>query len=580
MESETDNKVTIKCALLNKCLNQRVFDQINADVLEISEWAVETSIYINYCLHEDWENGVFFEERLKLNHFLRYFKELQNNVRAVYNINPGYEQIRTETGIVKKYDGSYRSNLFIATAKKYRTIFINNIWMHAYPRLKRFLKHFSKDNKKIYQTLESIFREDSEHVGDEYLLGKLEVWLDYDPSKHQFSEIKYNYYKFVDIFYNLQKFNTHNGYKNFALVPLFKHGRMHVQYDNKALHELLRRLAFDIPGRFNLLDVRELWRDFFQYEQLETRNKKFRYSIQTDGISVSFSMQHTSPEEKKSKKTKKSRKRKKDNDDPTSDDPISDDSVVRYKQRLDNGEYTSFIGLDPGYRLMVGGVKDREDGTRAELIKIKSSDFRHCAEYGKRKQKLNRWTRQCEAEAASELSPNNYEEVEEYTRHRLEHFNIKQRTYEQAKIARLKLDKYIKTDQAINHIVDTLVAREERGTTLVVIGSTKTASNSPIKGYIRAPQPKLLRRLKTVADVMEIGEFRTTKLCSNCFEFTKVMRSPHRHSICPNSKCRTVWNRDVNAGKNILQLGRDYCLRQLPKPANFMRNSEASKLAC
>lgn len=71
--------------------------------------------------------------------------------------------------------------------------------MHAYQRLRRSVECFSDDNRQIYETLDSLFRAESRHVGTEYLLGTMEVWLNYDRSKQTFSEIKTEYYKLIDL---------------------------------------------------------------------------------------------------------------------------------------------------------------------------------------------------------------------------------------------------------------------------------------------------------------------------------------------------------------------------------------------
>lgn len=141
-----------------------------------------------------------------------------------------------------------------------------------------------------------------------------------------------------------------------------------------------------------------------------------------------------------------------------------------------------------------------------------------------------------------------------YTAIRLEFFERLQRQLGQRKIARLRFKKYIRVEQNL-HAMARAFVRGHRGKTLIFIGSTYVAPNSPIRGYVRTPLPKLLRVLKKYADVVEVDEFRTTKLCSNCFQPNEPATSPHRYYYCTN--CHKTFNRDVNAGINIGRRGLD-----------------------
>lgn len=93
-------------------------------------------------------------------------------------------------------------------------------------------------------------------------------------------------------------------------------------------------------------------------------------------------------------------------------------------------------------------------------------------------------------------------------------FQRRQKAYERRGRTRLKFKKFLRTEKVCHQIAKSLIDDSPRA--LVAIGSTRTPANSPIKGYIRTPNPQLLRALQTRADVVEIGEFRTTLLCSHC----------------------------------------------------------------
>lgn len=173
-----------------------------------------------------------------------------------------------------------------------------------------------------------------------------------------------------------------------------------------------------------------------------------------------------------------------------------------------------------------------------------------------------------------------------YTVHRLKWFERRQAVYGTAKITRLKLEKFMRSEKVCHRIAKALISSNSDVRTLVIIGSTKTAANSPIKGYIKVPSPQLLRALRVHTDVIEINEFRTTVLCSHCrgnynsyftypthfskfYEYMAISHhmfcfffvsitafaypeaTPHRFQVCHG--CGTVWHRDVNAGNNMFR---------------------------
>lgn len=132
-------------------------------------------------------------------------------------------------------------------------------------------------------------------------------------------------------------------------------------------------------------------------------------------------------------------------------------------------------------------------------------------------------------------------------------FCRKQTVYEVKQMARLRFRKFIGVEKAATRIATKLVGKQHD--VLVFVGSFRLNPNSPIKGYQRTPFRLLLSKLRLFADVMLIDEFRTTKLCSICHEPTFISRNKHRYLVCLNQQCGMCWNRDVNAGNNMVYKG-------------------------
>lgn len=90
---------------------------------------------------------------------------------------------------------------------------------------------------------------------------------------------------------------------------------------------------------------------YFDFEPLETQSgercKKFDFSINTDGVSVSFLMEITEPQQQHQAPTV-----------PADDDDIPllhAPNLRQIRQRFADNHYRNYVALDPGRILMVGG---------------------------------------------------------------------------------------------------------------------------------------------------------------------------------------------------------------------------------
>lgn len=321
--------------------------------------------------------------------------------------------------------------------------------------------------------------------------------LGYDNEGFYDLQVKNKYAKYLQFFYCLQRYNETHNLPNFALIPILQHGRHHTTIDTKSLTDILSRLKkskFDSDSK--------MWNEYFKFNSLE-RGKKFRGSISTDGISVFLSMEAIkNGYDDDTTVTNKIVKRKKSSAAAVTT-TIMDKNLLKIQRN--KNEYKQFIGLDPGCKLMVGGVvKTREQlSTRkaSEFIKIRSAHFTHLTGYAAQKNERELWTSEIDAKSATTtFSPMSHNYIE-YTRHRLLYFEHKQQAYEQPEMARVKFDKYRRTEQAAHKLARQIIGKDE-GKTLIIIGSSKIAANSPIRGYRRVPQPKLLQALKLRADVL------------------------------------------------------------------------------
>jgi transposase len=342
-------------------------------------------------------------------------------------------------------------------------------------------------------------------------------------------------YSKIKDFYYIWTTNKTKEWKNFTLVPLKRLGRHHVNYDTQAFYQLLAACKL-VPKVYNPKTARDVnvhkdvfqhnvqWSDFLNLP----KNKEYSGSFSTDGVTCCLHMSRT-------KRT-----------EPT---------AVNSRQISPADTY---IGIDPGLRLFLGGVRVEGGNPYAKAnitnIKYKSSKYHHESGKASRSVKLKKWTKeQNEIEKTRPAT----QTWREYIVFALRHMNRLQSLFLPKKVTRLKFDAHIRRDKTIAKIIREEFIKDAPGRVVVFFGDAKAAPNSPMKGYIRSPHTKFIQQLKRHHQIHFVGidEYNTTKVCSSCLSKAQhtISKSPHRFSSC--KECKIVWNRDVNAGLNILYIG-------------------------
>lgn len=188
-------------------------------------------------LNKKWESDIFETES-----FLDYFYAISvcgKQSKKSDTMDIDYKKMR-QGKINELVDRAKRSNPIVFAAKQFTTVFNNNIWMHGYNRIKKFLERFDTDKTRVYHTLDHLFNDGDRFQPDPGLIEKLVDYLEYDGDR--FLTIKTEPQKDIKIFYTLQRFNAMFGFHNFALVPIYKHGLHHVRYDGVGMHTCLSAL--------------------------------------------------------------------------------------------------------------------------------------------------------------------------------------------------------------------------------------------------------------------------------------------------------------------------------------------------
>lgn len=439
-----------------------------------------------------------------------------------------YKQLRDKYGI-ELLDGKYLTQQITYIEQLFTTITHNNFWVHAESRLRKFFKYYIPNDKTIVNdTIDYVLNKDSVRVPNETLISKAVEELGYDREQRLFrlKDEKKKFHLYFKLFFKLQQFFVAKRLGTFKLIPQFTHGAHHITYDTRAFGYLLKSLGLYDGNALNT--PASEWSKWISYEKLETGNRQFGYSIQTDGYSVSFSM-----DEQKERK--------------------ADLTFEEILERYDNNQYTQFIGVDPGGDLIFAIVRKIVGTEEFVNEKHKSSHCRHLRGDNDRKQKRQALTKHFDEVFPSSIPP--YEH-EAYTENRICFLEQKQKLCSVPAMTKLKHDSYMMTKKITPLEMARLLVGDVKfwQHTLVFLGAGKIAANSPIKGHARTSVERVVEYLKRIADVVYIDEFRTTILCSECHILQKTSKSPHRYQYCVH--CNTNWNRDINAANNMLYLGK------------------------
>ena len=156
--------------------------------------------------------------------------------------------------------------------------------------------------------------------------------------------------------------------------------------------------------------------------------------------------------------------------------------------------------------------------------------------------------------------------------------------YQRPLFRKLAFRRYVRTKQSevklLNEIENTYLTKEEKekGKKIVILHGDYSRTTQ-MKGTIPTPNIGMKKLLLSRFEIIDVNEFNTSKLYNKTLkemENVKVKRRKHMkqlHEILTpkeETNCRIFVNRDVNACKNILLLGKCYLMNQT-RPEEFKR---------
>ncbi|KAL1502152.1 hypothetical protein ABEB36_007339 [Hypothenemus hampei] len=262
------------------------------------------------------------------------------------------------------------------------------------------------------------------------------------------------------------------------------------------------------------------------------------------------------------------RKHKQEIDD-TDDETEKQSHTKRVRKKSEKRKLLNFVyylGIDPGVVNCVGvclhskeGVlkpKEEKGEERNYYLKSATSEEsgkwcnEHIQRFKRNKMMKNmkllagRNERNKDQDVAfTAKTSHKYEANLEYIKYRMQFFQGSQREYSRRRVTRLKFDYYIRRRRAIDKLVNELLPSGEDVRTLVCSAVPGSIDMDDEAG--RPPEDD--------TEDIQIIEDEPARPPEESNENRKPRRRGfHRYAVCKT--CHIVWNRDINAGRNMIMV--------------------------
>lgn len=392
------------------------------------------------------------------------------------------------------------------------------------------------------------------------------------------------------------------GFRPMSLLPNCGFDALHLTIDDHVLGHLHRHAARNvISASLDPKDVRSLWTHYFELGKLARPNGRGAWKIvenfvQTDGVgaTVRFARPLRAEEGEKQKVADR------------------DEHLFRWR-RMSHLENRHVIAVDPGRRDLFTALKvrmdvDGEDEKRADhqtvhtetggrgVRRCSNGEYRKMAGSAAAERRQRRLMRDNSPVRKFQdgLPPFRSSDPAKVAGH-LEHCATPggiaaAALYGGMAARRKRFERYRESQQAMDAMCKRLLSCAEESATAarrrrkrklgmwrsdVVVAFGDAGFSHTSRGLAAGPTKGLKRNLARYCAVVDVDEFRSSKLCSRCFEVLSD-KEKNGESLnwgvrrCTSTECCAFWNRDVNASRNI---GRTFLCKQRgwALPGGFQR---------
>jgi len=561
-QRKEDNKNTdftcIKSSWKSFCKNNLLADTIVKDILpKINTISFLSYKLLNYhfarLLEEDKplpeiKQNLFYQSCCMVSQ-LKYTKDTTDTTTELYESFSQMKQYITDDLPARDYLClGYITNL----NKLQLTMTNNHLKLNFYNRFRKYLKLRTgeTDNTVVYNWLKDIY--EPSYDGKNVFVLYMRKWLKYIPT--EVNIVKHSNH-FVKIYYSIlkefEKYPDTKGVRTFTLLP-HKHGftQSHITICNAGLENTLKYIANELKRVNNDvesgLDVKKFeensdqyWKELFNITKYETKNKKFGYTILTDGKSVVLQMRK-----------------------PTQPEKI----VKEYTEQ----QYDNFLGIDPGIRALITSYD-----TNDNVIQVTTREYRHKSKMiyacKKRENWYKKWVHYEEWKLIPTIKTSKTIVMKEYFKYVFPRMQTFTEFHMEKGFRNLNFTSYCRSKATLAKICERISGGKNRK---ILVGfGDYSQQHGLVKSHPTTPILRLKRELHKYCRVVDIDEYKTSKTCSSCNKEIELYRNriqrkkmgvlepiaklSNIHSVirCKHNECKLCcMDRDINASKNILGL--------------------------
>jgi hypothetical protein len=574
---------TIKCKLFSflkePCLEEKI--------IEYSNYFGRISFYfskvLQYEILKNLNNDIDFE--ISKNYLREIFDSVMENRYENKDLLkiPNFEQKKYISNIITRFVADYETILNNQYNERNITFLTNYYILEEYIKTKKMIKKYEakkmipenkiekynsftitekikycyKYHKKIIKMLE-IFKEEIEEYNTkrDNLIKEYEKKTDKKSRKELSKKIKKLKPEIIKLIPKKRPF-----------IPQYKFSPKFIFIDTNILFDLSRDFHnYKDTTKFGH-DQRKNWLKFFRIEKYLNNNitsYNFKYSIRSDGYSVCISLIKRYLVKKVSEEEAKEREKQKKREKKEKENQIIYDEFLIEKDLDENIKY--IIGIDPGRKNYVTCVR-RNLETGEEQIKIfstnryyeecgfrhKTSFFRHKYEY----KNIKEWM-----SLIPTIKTLDHNDIIKYLEYIQVHIGTLYKISFNNTIRKLNFSTYRLKQKTVDLMCNfiTFFNMNSKNDTIIAFGDGDFNTSF---GFRKAsPKATLVsKRLSTVHEqnVSMVNEFNTSKVCSKCLLFEKLIdlknnKNVNNHFVRSCPTCFTIWNRDVNSSRNMIEL--------------------------
>jgi hypothetical protein len=558
---DTSKFTVVKSTLNQFCNNNFVKQKLNQHVLNSNKLIFEVYKFANLhllrCFRDNevlpvLDQSFFYKCSTYVSEM--YLKKSQNNNTISFDKTFDIYKLQRP----KDYKPAYRDNLgsIINYLDKQMVIStINHLVLNFYKRFSRFIKDkYELDNKTVYEICKAVY--DKDYKGENEIVKKYRTILDNKPPYEKF--IKKDPSKILKIYNEILTFNIQNNKRLFSLIPNKNGFTMnYINIDKTGLKDILVSIKLTNFKREHFdKHTKSYWNKFFYIQKFETINKKF-HSFLTDGVSVSILLEKTNTDVIK----------------------IKPKEFIYENQEVAKGD---LIALDPGLRMLFVGCNNQND----TIIDCSGRSYYHDAGINRINDKQRRHYNKDEMVLSyiRNMPIGKTNDITEFCKHLSYCLNKLDKVLEfhyKNPFRKWHFTKYILEKKKINELCQLISKKQtinEPSKVVVGFGDWSNPHDSIIRGHKRGPVLKLKKHLRKWCKVIDVNEFRTSKLCCKCHNETEKVsyNSVKVNSVlrCLNNECGMIIDRDINGCKNILKMLM-VSLNQIDKPDEFKRTNKS-----